>query len=60
MYNEKFENLKKALRRKEEENYAKLREEVKKVRATIEKILTMILESSASVAKTNYSGLEMY
>lgn len=60
MYNEKFENLKKALKRKEEENYAKLREEVKKVRATIEKILTMILESSASVAKTNYSGLEMY
>ena len=60
MYNEKFENLKKALKRKEEENYAKLREEVKKVRATIEKVLTMILESSANVAKTNYSGLEMY
>ena len=42
------------------EEYAKLQLEVKKMKETIEKMLTKIFECTANQAKTNYSGLEMY
>ena len=37
-----------------------LKKEIRQLRDNIEKILTKILESSASKARSNYSGLEMY
>ena len=55
-----YERFKQALKKLQEESYELLMKEVKKVKETIEKILTLILENSASNARTNYSGLEMY
>ena len=55
-----FEKFKEALKKREEERFLALKEEVKKVRAFIEKILTMCLESTSSLARTNYNGLDMY
>lgn len=60
MKNITFENLKKALKKREEENYARLREEIIKLRDNIEHFLTVFFESTASKAQTNYQGLEMY
>ena len=55
-----YERFKQALKKRQEESYELLMQEVKKVKETIEKILTLILETSASSARTNYSGLDMY
>lgn len=55
-----FEKLKLALKKREEENYAKLQEEVRKLRDSIEHFLTVFFESTSSKAQTNYRGLEMY
>lgn len=55
-----FEKLKKALKKREEEQYNALKKEVKQLREKIEHALTMFFESSTSRAQTNYHGLEMY
>lgn len=55
-----YERFKQALKKRQEESYELLMQEVKKVKETIEKILTLILETSASNARTSYSGLDMY
>lgn len=55
-----FEKFKEALRKRDEERYKKLNEEIKKMRDNIERILTMILESSSNQARSSYSGLDMY
>lgn len=55
-----FTKFKLALKKREEENYELLKKEVKKVRETIEKILTAILETTSSNARANYTGLDMY
>lgn len=55
-----YEKFKQALKKRQEESYAMLLQEVKKMKETIEKILSLILETSASDARSNYSGLEMY
>ena len=55
-----FEQLKRALKKREEEAFEALKKEIRQLRDNIEKILTKILESSASKARSNYSGLEMY
>ena len=55
-----FEEFKLALKKREEERYAKLQEEIKKLRDNIEKVLTMFFESSTSKAQTRYSELGMY
>lgn len=60
MRNTSFERLKAAIKRKEEEQYVKLKEEIIKLRDNIEYYLTLFFESTSSQAKTNYSGLEMY
>lgn len=60
MYGFEFYKFKLALERVEEENFLKLQEEVKKVRCFIEKALAAMLESTSSVARTKYAGLEMY
>ena len=55
-----YEKFKQALKRRQEESYELLMQEVKKVKETVEKLLTLAFECSASQARTNYTGLEMY
>ena len=55
-----FENFKLSLKKREEERYAKLQEEIRKLRDNIEKVLTMFFESSTSKAQTRYAELGMY
>lgn len=55
-----FEEFKLALKRREEERYAKLQEEIKKLRDNIEKFLTLFFESTTSKSQTTYTSLGMY
>lgn len=55
-----YERFKEALRKREEEAFVALKDEVAKVRDNVEKMLVLFCESSAHQARTNYSGLEMY
>ena len=55
-----FERLKETIERRKKVRFRLLKKEVRQVRAFIEKTLTFILESTASKARTDYSGLEMY
>ena len=54
-----FEKFKLALKKLEEQKYAELREDVKKVRNVVEKILKLALENTAQVARTNYAGIDI-
>lgn len=60
MVNFNFEEFKRVLKRREEENYAKLKAEVKKMKENIEHFLELFFESSTSKSQTRYTGLEMY
>ena len=55
-----FEEFKLALKKREEERYTKLQEEIKKMRDNIEKALETFFETTTSKAQTRYSGLGMY
>lgn len=55
-----FEKFKNALKKVEDEKYAVLQEDIKKVRNVVEKILTMAFENTAQVSRTNYAGMEMF
>lgn len=55
-----FEKFKKALKKAEEERHEELIQDVRKVRNVVEKVLTMAMENTASVSRTQYSGLEMF
>ena len=48
-----------ALTKAEEERQEELKQDIAKVRNTVEKILTMAMECTANKARTNYAGLEM-
>lgn len=55
-----FKKFKIALKKAEEERQEELKQDVKKVRNVVEKILTMAMENTANTARTNYAGLEMF
>jgi len=55
-----FDEFKRALKKREEERYAKLKEEIAKLRENIEAFLTLFFESTTSKSQTNYNGLSMY
>ena len=55
-----FEEFKLALKKRKEENYTRLLEEIQKLKKSIEDFLTKFFECTASQAQTRYSGLEMY
>ena len=55
-----FQKFKLALKKREEEQYARLQEEIRKMRDNIEHFLTLFFESTAGRSQTNYNGLEMY
>ena len=54
-----FKKFKEALRKRDEERYLMLQNEIKKMRDNIEKFLTMFLESTSNQARTSYGGLEI-
>ena len=56
----RFEKFKNALNKVEEQRYQELQNDVKKVRDVVEKVLTMAMESTANVARTQYTGLEQF
>lgn len=60
MSNQDYEKFSAALKKGEEEKFAELQKDIKKVRNVVEKMLTSFFECTANQAKTNYSGLEMY
>ena len=55
-----FKKFQKALKKAEEERQQELKQDIAKVRSTVEKILTMAMENTANTARTNYAGLEMF
>ena len=55
-----FEKFKNALKKNEEQRYEQLKDDVKKVRNVVEKILTMAMENSANKARASYAGLDMF
>ena len=55
-----FEKFKNALKKSEEKRYEELKEDIKKVRNVVEKILTMAMENTANSARASYAGLDMF
>ena len=55
-----FKTFKNALKKAEEERHEELQQDIRKVRNVIEKVLSMAMENTANVARTRYSGLEMF
>lgn len=55
-----YEKFKNALKRYEEKRFEELKAEINKVKSFIEKMLTICFENTASQARSNYSGLDMY
>lgn len=54
-----YKSFKEALKRAQEENHVRLMDEIEKVKAFVEKALTMFFESSANLAKLEYPGVEV-
>ncbi len=54
-----YNHFKEALKKVEEENHARLMQDIEKVKVFVEKALTLCLESNANVARMNYPGVEM-
>lgn len=59
MFNFNYENFKGALRNVEQDSHALLMEDIEKVKAFVEKVLTKCLESTSNLARTDYPGLEI-
>lgn len=59
MFSFDHEAFKMALKKVEDDNHQLLMEEVEKVKAFVEKALSLGLESTASMSRTNYPGLEL-
>lgn len=54
-----YNRFKAALKKAEDENYARLLCEIQKVKVFVEKALTLFLESSTNLAETNYTGVQL-
>lgn len=54
-----YKSFKEALLRAKEENHARLMEDIEKVKAFVEKTLTLFLESNANLSCMNYPGIEV-
>lgn len=51
-------SFKDALQKMDQDSYARLMEDVEKVKAIIEKGLTLFLESSSNMSRASYPGVE--
>ena len=54
-----YNSFKEALKHAEAENHAKLLIDIEKVKAFVEKMLTLCLESNANMSRMNYPGVEL-
>lgn len=54
-----YDSFKAALKRVQDENHERLMDDIEKVKAFVEKALTLCLESNASKARMNYPGVEL-
>lgn len=54
-----YESFKLALKKAQEESHAVLMKDIEKVKAFVEKALTLCLESTSSVSRASYPGLEV-
>lgn len=52
-------SFKEAMEKLDQESYARLMEDVEKVKAIIEKGLTLFLESSSNLSRASYPGVEL-
>ena len=51
-----YNSFKEALKKVQEENHVRLMQDIEKVKAFVEKTLTLFLESSSNMSKVNYSA----
>lgn len=54
-----YSSFKEALKRAKEESHALLMRDIEKVKAFVEKMLTLCLESNANISRASYPGLEI-
>lgn len=54
-----YNRFKEALLKAKEDSYAVLVEDVEKVKANVEKLLTMFLDSNTNKARTCYPGVDI-
>lgn len=54
-----YDSFKLALKRVQDENHERLLQDIEKVKAFVEKALTLCLESNANTARMNYPGIEL-
>lgn len=54
-----YNRFKEALKKAQEHSYAVLLEDIAKVKAFVEKMLTLCLESTSNMSRVNYPGLEV-
>lgn len=59
MFKFDYENFKGALKKVEEDSHAMLMEDIEKVKAFVEKGLTLFLESSSNEARLSYPGADI-
>jgi hypothetical protein len=58
MFKFNHESFKRSLDKAEQDASLCLKDDIEKVKACVEKALTMFLESSANNSQTNYPGIE--
>lgn len=58
MFKFNYESFKEALKNKEQETDSVLIDDIEKVKAWVEKALSLSLESNSNIARTNYPGIE--
>lgn len=54
-----YEKFKLALKRVEEERFEILKKDIEQVKIWVEKMLTLGLESTSSISRASYLGLDM-
>jgi len=54
-----YNNFKESLKKAEQENHARLMDDIEKVKAFVEKGLTLFLESNANMSRTSYPGVDV-
>lgn len=54
-----YNSFKEALKRVEQENHLRLMADIEKVKAFVEKVLTLCLESNANMSRASYPGVDI-
>lgn len=58
MFGFDYDKFKAALLKAQEDSHAVLMQDIEKVRAWVEKALTLCLESNANMSRVNYPGVD--